>query len=339
MVRRFSLMVWVMISSLTAMGSSFTMDEINQKAANDTAIAIKNNYFEQLKSRVFSDEYSELPQYKVTRKLFDRGGKNLLLADAIRTLRSKDDLIEFPAGQKLLQANGICLAGTWRMNHRSIYSGLFASNVELAVIARASVSLSGTRQRHKRAFAVALKLFPETADGERVTTENIFLMHTLGGVVTRSVYSLSLDNQPELGSLPPFSQWLTAHRLERDLEKADQSVSKGEPDARFRPVSHLAKVNVKGQIVTEPIKPYWLQLRPRKDLALDHHDDFRDELNVEHYPDNVLVWDVHAASYTASGKSKAKWKRIGEVSFTESVVSKSCDTELHFSHPIKDQNE
>lgn len=77
------------------------------------------DYFNKVKGAVFSDEYSALPQYKVTKKHFDRDHHNLLFADAKRTLESSDDLIEFPAGQKLLQANGICFSGKWVMNEQS----------------------------------------------------------------------------------------------------------------------------------------------------------------------------------------------------------------------------
>lgn len=308
---------------LVAGSKGFAMEESGQPI----------RYFEQLKAVIFADAYAELPQYKVTRKLFDKNGKNQLLADAQRTLRVKDDLLDFPAGQKLLQANGICFAGTWQINGQSPYTGLLKADVELPLIVRASVSLSGTKQKHQRAFALALKLFPTTADGQQVTTENFFLMHSLGGVVTKSVYALTLDNQPELGSLPPFSKWLTAHRLEKDLEKADKAVSKGKPNARFRPVSHLATVARNGELVADPIKPYWLQARPQQELALSDHDDFRHELEVAHYPDKRLSWDIYAAPYSAGGKSAAAWRQVGSIILTESVISKSCDTKLHFAHP------
>lgn len=315
--------IGVVLIGLASSSKGFALEESGQP----------NRYFQQLKAQVFADAYTELPQYKVSRKLFDKGGKNQLLADAQRTLQVKDDLLEFPAGQKLLQANGICFAGTWQINGQSPYTGLLKADTELPLIVRASVSLSGTKQKHQRAFALALKLFPTTVDGQKVSTENFFLMHTLGGVVTKSVYALTLDNQPELGSLPPFSKWLTAHRLEKDLKKADKTVSKAKPNARFRPVSHLATVDSDGGVVTNAIKPYWLQARPKKELALSDHDDFRHELDVAHYPDQRLSWDIYAAPYSAGGKSAAAWQQVGSIILTESVVSKSCDTKLHFAHP------
>ena len=78
------------------------------EGANSTTVEGQNSYFLQLKTKLFADPYTQLPQYQVTRKLFDQNGKNLLLADAKRTLRSKADLVSFPAGQKLLQRHLLC---------------------------------------------------------------------------------------------------------------------------------------------------------------------------------------------------------------------------------------
>lgn len=81
--------------------------------------------FKEVKSRVFSDPYSALPQYEVSRKHFDADGENLLLSHAKRTLSSNANFIELGTKHKLLQANGICFAGTWKINHSSPYSGFF----------------------------------------------------------------------------------------------------------------------------------------------------------------------------------------------------------------------
>lgn len=54
-------------------------------------------------------------------------------------------------------------------------------------------------------------------------------MHSLGGTKTKHVANLSMTNEPALGELPPFSQLLTAYRLESDLEKADKAFSGKKP--------------------------------------------------------------------------------------------------------------
>ena len=72
--------------------------------------------FENLKRVIFETPYTELPNYQVKLKTFGKSGKgeeNKLLVAARRTLNDDRDLIDFPGGQKLLQANGICFAGQW----------------------------------------------------------------------------------------------------------------------------------------------------------------------------------------------------------------------------------
>ena len=293
-----------------------------------------NDYFEHIKKQVFKDPYKVLPQYKVKRSLFKQGDTNLLLNDAKRTLTSQEDLIDFPAGQKLLQANGICFSGQWSINENSPYTGLYTANTKQAILARASVSLSGTKQRDKRAFAIAIKIFLEQDATKPLDTQNIFLMHSLGGIKTKYVLDLELDNQPQLGSLPPISQWLTAKRLESDLEKADKIYSHKKADARFRPISQLAEVSSDGTAISKVIAPHWLRLRVTKGTPKVDQNDFRDELALTHYPKGRLSWDILAANHTTKGKLDAQWELIGKLELSESTVSMSCDTKLHFSHPV-----
>lgn len=325
--------------------------------------------FEEVKSLVFSDPYSSLPQYEVSRKHFDVSGENILLKHAQRTLSSNANFIELGTKHKLLQANGICFSGTWKINQNSPYTGLFQAGTEIPIIVRASVSLSGTKQQDKRAFGIAIKLFPYA---HSALTENIFLMHSLGGTKTKYVANLPMTNEPALGELPPFSQLLTAYRLESDLEEADKAFSGKKANARFRPVSHLAAVKVgdassrvaehteestlelsisapttskeieierefetksEAEIKTEKQGPHWLRAALNSDTPLVNKDDFRDELSLRHYPNQTLSWVLSAANFNDAGIDKAKWQEIGEVTLTESVLSLTCDTKLHFNHP------
>ena len=223
-------------------------------------------------------------------------------------------------------------ACTWKINHSSPYSGLFQARKNVPVVVRASVSLSGTKQRDKRAFGMAIKLFPNI---QSTVTENIFLMHSLGGTKTQHVANLPLTNEPALGELPPFSQLLTAYRLESDLEEADKGFSGEKANARFRPVSHLAEVllpnDEKAKNVTQG--PYWLKASLKPDTPLVNRDDFRDELSLQHYPNKTLSWVLSAANFNDAGIDKAQWQEIGEITLTESVASLTCDTKLHFNHP------
>ncbi len=302
----------------------------------------------------------------MSRKHFDINGENVLLKHAQRTLSSNANFIELDTKHKLLQANGICFAGTWKMSQISPYSGLFQAGTEVPVIVRASVSLSGTKQRDKRAFGIAIKLFPYAHSS---LTENIFLMHSLGGTKTKHVANLPMTNEPALGELPPFSQLLTAYRLESDLEKADKAFSGKKANARFRPVSHLAaikvgdansrlagyteestpKLSISAPTASKEIELerelevndtkteiqglHWLRAALRSDTPLVDEDDFRDELSLQHYPNQTLSWVLSAANFNDAGIDKAHWQQIGEIILTESVVSLTCDTKLHFNHP------
>ena len=308
---------------------------ISSFSASSALAQGKNNmYFDSVKAQVFSDPYSALPQYKVKRSLFKQGDTNLLLNDAKRTLTSQEDLIDFPAGQKLLQANGICFSGIWSINQDSPYSGLYTANTTLPILARASVSLSGTQQSDKRAFAMAIKVFLDSPKEQNVNTQNVFLMHSLGGVKTQYVVDLELDNQPKFGSLPPISQWLTAKRLEKDLEKADKIYSHKKANARFRPISQLAETNSNGTAVADIHAPYWLQIKVAQNTPRVDQNDFRDELDLKHYPSGQLSWNLLAANRAAKGKSEAQWQPIGTLVLNSSITSLSCDTKLHFAHPV-----
>lgn len=281
--------------------------------------------FDRIREIVFSDPYPVRPTYRVNKQHFGPSGKhpdNRVYAAGLRTLSSREDLLEFEGGQKLFQANGICFAGEWIIDKPSGYAGLLAKGTRVPVIARASVALDGTLRQHKRAFGMALKLFPTADRAATVETVNAFVMHSLGGVRTDQVLDLALDNAPTLGSLPPFGQWGTARRLQRDFERADE-VASGRANVGFRPVWQLAG----GQ------GPRWLRLTVADGTPRVEADDFRDELSLAHYPEGALRWTIAIADGAEGEKYDARWRNVGELRVGESVVSASCDQRLHFAHP------
>ncbi len=284
-----------------------------------------------VKQAVFSEPYQVLPQYPVHKSLFGskKGSNNHLLKAARRTLELEDDLYEFPQGQKLLQANGICFSGSWQINPMSPFSGLYQSSMRIPIIARISVSLGGTKQKDKRAMGIAIKLFPPEDEALSYRTYNIFLMHNMAGVRTEHVLDLDMDNEPPVGGLPGLSNLGTALRLLKDLETADRERSGGQANARFRPVSHLAAHAVTGAVVA----PKWLRISVEKDTPRVSLEDFRDELSLANYPGHKLVWLIEAALANEKGKAAANWQEIGQLEFTESISSPACDRRLHFRHP------
>lgn len=297
------------------------------------ASAYDGSSYDTVKEAIFLNPYAALPHYRVEKQRFGKSGRgndNHLLHAAKRTLMVEDDLLEFPHGQKLLQANGICFAGEWIIDTESPFSGQFQNPTRSRVIARASVALSGTEQRDKRAFGLALKFFPVHDAKTVAPTLNAFVMHSMGGVRTRHVLDLALDNAPALGALPSFSQLGTAYRLLRDLETADKIVSKTKPDVSYRPVTHLAEHGVD----EEAVAPDWLRLRAADELPRIDKKDFRDELRVEHYPQQKLIWLIEVATGKDKKKSNAEWRTIGKLVLSESITSPACDQRLHFAHPL-----
>ena len=291
-----------------------------------------NSRFVQLKNKLFNEPYSELPQYKVKRQLFGSAKnetENKLLDAARRTFSSTEDLITLPTKQKLLNANGICFVGTWRITQDSEYTGLYQNGSLAPAIIRASVAFSGTKQKNKRAFGMAIKLLPD--DLKQQASLNAFVLHSMGGAITKNVLDLPLDNEPPLGRLPKFSDLSTALRLRRDLEKADKENGATKADASFRPVNVFAEYKVDQRDV---VSPRWLKLTALNPERVDHLD-FRDELRVEHYSNKKISYQISAAGNNQdkiSKKKSAEWKNIGILDMTESVTSESCDINLHFQH-------
>lgn len=308
--------------------------------------------FEAAKIKVFASPYDSLPHYKVSTKNFGKSGdhpENYLLNAARRTLVSRADFIDRPEGQKLLNANGICFSGEWQITQNSQYTGLFEQDSTVPIIARASVALTGTTQSDKRAFGLAIKLFPESDAKENAHSLNIFLLNSLVGVRVKHVLDLSMDNEPSAKGIPPWSQIATALRLRSDLERADKEYGTGKPQLAYRTVAHLAGLEFSQSAgrADKAISPYWLRLRAEQSIPRIDAKDFRDELNVGNYPNNELIWNIEAASNRydydegsagtqkkIKDKKAARWQFLGQLRLTASVVSAVCDKELHFSHPV-----
>lgn len=292
-----------------------------------------NPRFDQLKKALFEQPYQQLPQYKVSRRLFGPSGKsdkNKVLAAARRTFENTDDLIEQTNGQKLLNANGICFSGSWRITRDNPYTGLYKNGTTSPAIIRASVALSGTKQKNKRAFGMAIKLLPD--DLGEAPSLNAFVLHSMGGTITKHVLDLSMDNEPPLGNLPRFSDLRTALRLRRDLETADSEVSTTKPDASYRPVSTFA---YHLQTDETALAPRWLRLTSVTEERIDRND-FRDELQIKNYSGQNVKYHIEVAGDASSlndNKKNIQWFNIGVIHLTESVTSLACDLNLHFQHP------
>ncbi|MBT7951271.1 MAG: hypothetical protein HN764_06595 [Gammaproteobacteria bacterium] len=304
-----------------------------------SAYPYSGNSWNAVYDAVFDEPYTSLPQFKVDDSFFGPANddeENALKYAAKRTLSIKDDLYEFPQGRKLLQANGICFAGHWIINRESDYTGVLSKGSHYPLIARASVSLSGTKYTDKRAFGMAIKIFPAQSQSEIVQTLNVFVMETMAGKRRQYFLQAIMDNAPTIGGLPGFGDWSLALRLQKDLKAADKELSPLGPNIAYRSIRHLAKIN--DAVDNNVVSPKWLRLRVTADTPLSLEDDFRNELSLESFPNQELIWEIEVADDHKKGKSNANWKRLGKILIEESVVSKACDDRLHFAHPLLDDN-
>ncbi len=290
---------------------------------------VRKNRLDELKRQIFEEPYTQLPRYQVTTKLFKRNQKSQpsnLLDDAKRTLRDNNDLLAPGRGQKLLQANGICFAGEWTINKGSEFTGLFKDASRVPILARASTTFSGTLQKERRAFGLAVKFLPE--DLGDAASLNIFTLHSAGGVTQKYMLDLNVDNEPPLGRIPRFKDIATALKLKSTLLKADREAGSEKPSVTYRTVAPLAAYGEKGSVVA----PRWVRFSAANKERVDQAD-FRDELRVENYADHQLIYNIDVGHHSSLKKSKATWQTIGKLTFTESVTSEACDTRLHFAHP------
>ena len=72
-----------------------------------------------------------------------------------------------------------------------------------------------------------------------------------------------------------------------------------------------------------------MKLQAQKGQTVDAKD-FRDELTITN--SKKIVFDISVTSSKKEGKKE--WKKIGTITFDNSVVSKTCEHRLHFHHPV-----
>lgn len=291
--------------------------------------AYRGSRFEEVWSAVVADPYDELPAYRVTVSSFFGWLENRLLTASRRTLSDRSDLL--PRFRKLLHPNGICLSGRWRITEDTPYTGYFAQGSEGLIIARASAALSETKQGQPRAFGLAGKLYPTTdaAHVEPLQTANFFTIEDLGG--TYRPYFLDAENTNDIIqiSLRPSGVFKgpLAAVVANAFSTADETLNISQTLIRqLYPIAQLGEAEG-----TETVAPRWMKLVGSAVTPRVSRRDFRDELDMQNYPDGIYL-DVLVAS---EGKrlGDKDWVYIGEIHLTESVVSDSCDSRLHFTHP------
>jgi len=289
-------------------------------ALNAQATVYKGSSFDQVWNQIESDPYVELPQNKISFRSLYGFLENRIRRSAERTLSDRSDIL--PQFNKLAHPNGVCLAGTWKITEENEYGGLFKNGSEALMIARASTAMSGTKQGQNRGFGFAGKIFPTQSAGEMVPTSNFFLVDDLGGTKAPHYTGVEMLNEPAVSTTGTVLLNLAyALKLAATFGKADSN-----PGMR-----QLYEVSFAGESSTRKIKtPKWMKVGAREGQTVDRKD-FRDELNIKNY-DGELIFDISVASKEDEEGNK-NWRTIGEIVFTKSMTSNSCDHRLHFHHP------
>ncbi len=279
------------------------------------------NQFKDVWDRVKSDQLNTLPQNTVSySKLFD-GAVDLILKDAKRTLVSHDDIL--PYFDKLAHPNGVCLKGVWEIDTANIYSGYFKNGSKALFIGRASTALSDTKRGETRAFGLGGKLFATMDELELLDmpSANFFVIDDLGGTDAEYYSDVELTNEPDVSFT---SSVFSAFAYGLKVANTFSSVDTNSGIRQLYEISYLKEKNT-SKIIT----PKWIKIKAQTGQTKDGVDDFRDEFVLD--KNEVFIFDIFVASVELNGIKQ--FKKIGKITINESVVSSTCDHNLHFHHP------
>jgi hypothetical protein len=280
--------------------------------------------FSEVWEQVISDPY-EKSQHKVTVRSFFSNGVNKLLEASIRTIEDDSDIL--PQFDKLVHPNGACLCGTWNITEDNPYTGYFEQGSEGLIIARASVALSETTKGHYRAFGFAGKIYPtnDPLHTEKLQTANFFAIDNLSGTLADHYTDVALTNQPEITARPGILSLLPIAFV------AAYSFGAADEKAGIRQLYPISELGLSDTSLAKT--PKWMKIQAPPDQVKVDEEDFRDELDVAHYPNGQLFFDIFVSTEDST-KEQKEWLQIGYILFDGFIVSNSCDHRLHFEHPI-----
>lgn len=274
--------------------------------------------FQDVWNEVKKDPYTILPQNKVSYFKLSSHGKDIMLENSKRTLSEHADIIA--PFEKLAHPNGVCLKGVWEIYYDSPYSGYFKKGSKALIIARASSAMSNTHRGETRAFGLAGKIFPTLNEHEvsKEHTANFFLIDDLGGTDAAHFTDVALSNDPAVtATFEVLKHLVYGLKVAKTFADAD----KNSGIRQVYEISYLGE-DKNADIIT----PKWMKVEAQKGQTVDKKD-FRDELTL--VSGEKLIFDIFVSS-----ESKEAWKNIGTITFDTSVVSQSCDRQLHFHHPL-----
>lgn len=264
-----------------------------------------------------------LPQYPVNFQSLGVAAIALTSASK-KTLAVRTDY--YDRFEKLVHANGVCVAGEWRIDGDSPYSGYFRSGARALFIGRVSVALQETTRAGDRGFGVAGKVFPTLNPNERVATSNFFTVDVLSGTPSQRFLDVALTNNPPL--VPSFS-------LAGVLSKIIPAFALADSQPTFRPVTHMARIGA-GENVRSPV---FIRLRPLDGTVKNDQADFRNEVLTAMQQNNgQLRFAIDVSETTEDRNATSGWSRVGTILLNRAMVSYGCDRRLHFAHPKDDKS-
>ena len=272
------------------------------------------------------------------------GDHYYFLQAAERTVDAHADLRWGPdrAGfRRLLHPNGVCLFGTWEITSATPYSGYFAQGRTALMVARYSTCCQETRRGHTRSLALVGKLFP-TTDPEHPTplrTANFITQEDIGGAFSSAINDAELLNAPNTTAFRRGSGLPVIVVTGMVLSRADR-----QPTIRqLYPIAELGKPDSEATRA-----PTFMRLLVSKSQPRIPGDaiDFRDEVMAQIFdpgnpqPKRTLTFDIEVTDEGSTNGTKlrerrtfANWKRIGQMVFSDAVVSANGDRVVHFNHP------
>jgi hypothetical protein len=291
-----------------------------------------------------------LPKYEVTLSSVARGllpfGRRYLLRQASeRTVDTRADLRWGPdrkGFRRLQHPNGVCLTDFWEITEETEYSGYFRKDSRGLIIGRYSSNVINRGQT--RSLALVAKLSPTGAPdhAEPLRTANLFTQEDLGGNHTNYI------NDAELRNAPNVTPWPRGKSTQLVLVSVVTLVvfTLVDKQATIRQLHQIAEL---GKPRGEPTRaPTFMCLlvatdQPRiEGKSLDLRDEVMAQIfdRSDPVPKRKLTFHIevtdegttrHILGYTR--RTFQNWRRIGQMTFDDAVVSYNGDFVLHFSHP------